>query len=67
MATVGKRQNDNGLIWRASYAAAEKTKIFMALKIAEGSESLCPAQKTITESGMLTNDFAELTKMEKKG
>jgi hypothetical protein len=41
-------------IWPEPHAAAKKAKIFMALKISEGSESLGQAQKTITEFGILT-------------
>ena len=41
--------------------SAEKAKIFMALKISEGSESLDEAKKTITEIEMLSNKFVWLT------
>ena len=53
-AKLAKNRVKRGLIWRASYAAAEKAKIFMALKISEGSESLDQARKTITEIAMLS-------------
>jgi hypothetical protein len=42
--TIGKKNQDDS-VWRASYAAAEKAKIFMALKIAEGSESLAKLKR----------------------
>jgi hypothetical protein len=44
-ATVGKKQSEESWVWHASYAAAEKTEIFMALRISEGGKSLDHAGK----------------------
>jgi hypothetical protein len=46
-------QSFKGLVWRASYAAAEKTRILMALKIPDGSESLEQGLETIMELKIL--------------
>jgi hypothetical protein len=57
--TVGEEQSEDNLAWCASYAAAEKAEIFMALKISDGSESLDQARKKIV--GIKTRIIPSLT------